>query len=273
MKIINKIVSRVEERVRGLRPDRFIAQFCAGPVVIANSIPKGGTHLLTRCLSLFPRFAYTGIHYTRGVPDRDAVSSLLDRTGANRFSAAHLWWSDECAALFRHREVRQILMLRDPRDVAVSGVFFILNRKSHHLHQYFVGLPDMESRMEAYLSGVTDKYSTIGQGLADIKGSFNRYTAWSEEPGTLTIRFEDLVGSKGGGDDTQQANAVQRIAEHIGVALNNSQTTSIAEKIFFSRSVTFRKGAIGQWQEHFTENIDRTFVKHAGDLLHHLGYK
>ena len=68
MNVWNKIHSRIDYRVKSLSPQRIVARF-NGPTIVANSIPKAGTHLLSKCLMGFPQLSYSGFHYSFGTPD------------------------------------------------------------------------------------------------------------------------------------------------------------------------------------------------------------
>lgn len=272
MKILNKIISRVDYRLRALAPTRLAAR-TSGVSVLANSIPKGGTHLLTRCLSLFPRLSYSGIHFKRGSARRDQLESLIRRNGKGRFMAAHLWWSQESSFLLSQYGFKSILMLRDPRDVVISGVFYILKRKDHHLHEYFSTFPDLDSLITAYITGVEASKSSKGIALANINDSFGNYTPWINERYNLLILFEDLVGSRGGGEHSKQIDQIKTIAEHIDQELSREQIDYIATNTYMTRSVTFRKGVSGEWSKYFNKKNKTLFKDLAGQLLITFGYE
>ena len=271
MKIINKYITRIEYKVRGLYQKR-IAGRRKGPRIIANSIPKGGTHLLTRCLSLFPELTYTGTHYTRGQIEANELEFLLKKTGKGRFTAAHLWWSKENLLLLKQYSFKTILMLRDPRDIVVSGVFFILKRKDHHLHEYFFKLPDMDSRIKSYITGVDASKSSKGIKLANIKDSFGNYTPWISEKFNLLVLYEDLIGPKGGSRVDKQIEQVQRISNHLEQPLSPDEVIYVAQKTFSSKSVTFRKGVSGAWSDFFNKGHIKQFNDLAGQILIDFGY-
>jgi len=75
MRIGNRIYSRLVDRAKSLKPRRLFSRI-NGITVIANSIPKGGTHVLTRCLSLFPSLSYSFINYTKGVPGVKVIEKI-----------------------------------------------------------------------------------------------------------------------------------------------------------------------------------------------------
>ena len=122
----------------------------------------------------------------------DQLKFLIKKTGKGRFTAAHLWWSEDCSILLKQHSFKTILMLRDPRDIVVSGVFFILNNKDHHLYEYFSSLQDMHAQITAYIIGVDASKSSKGIALANINDSFGNYTPWINERYNLAVRVRGL---------------------------------------------------------------------------------
>ncbi|HHZ88053.1 MAG TPA: hypothetical protein EYM99_10240 [Alphaproteobacteria bacterium] len=272
MKVGKRIYTRLVDRSRALTPHRLYARL-NGPTIIANSIPKGGTHVLTRCLSLFPDLSYSFIHYTKGNPDLLAIQNVLGKTGKGRFSAAHLWWNEPCAKLFAQKAVRSIVMVRDPRDLIISGIHYILKRKSHHWHRYFNSLPNFDAQILAYIEGVDASHSDASMALNNIQSSFDHYLAWDQEPFNILIKFEDLIGPNGGGEASLQLEQVRKISQHLNFDLSDHVLQRIAHNTFYSKSVTFRKGSAGEWQKHFNDEHKDAFKNTAPELLTSLGYE
>ena len=272
MKAINRIIARIEYRVRRLSPRR-IAGRLKGPRILANSIPKAGTHLLMRCLILFPEITYTGIHYTKGTADRDQLEGVLRNTGKGCFSAAHLCWSEDCSMLLKEYAFKTILMVRDPRDVVISGVYFVMQRKKHHLHEYFCRLPDMNARVTAFIGGVDASESSRGVELENVGDNFGKYVRWIDETYNLLVLYERLIGSNGGGDSATQIEEIRRISKHLDQPLSPEQIASVARKTFSPRSLTFRKGLWGQWTRYFNEDHKKAFKDLAGHFLITFGYE
>ena len=266
MKKWNKIHTRIDFRVRSLSPRRISSRF-NGPTVIANGIPKSGTHLAVKCLTMFPSLSYSGLHYTAGAVDIKSMKLHLRRTGKGRFMAAHLYWSQECASLLEEKGVKNILIIRDPRDIIVSNIFFTLRKKSLGWHEYFSELPDMDARVRTFIEGLSgDRY------LASIRQHFDLYVPWVDRSGSLLVRFEDLIGPNGGGDAAAQRETIAKIARHIGQPLDDGEVERIALNTFSTKSVTFRKGSIGGWKEHFSRENSDLFDKLHGEYFSRFGY-
>ncbi len=92
-------------------------------------------------------------------------------------------------------------------------------------------------------------------------------------PYALTVRFEDLVGSNGGGDDAKQLATVKAIAKHVSIELSEERAQEIATNLFGITKNTFRKGQIGAWKEEFTPEHKKLFKQYGGELLIKLSYK
>lgn len=99
------------------------------------------------------------------------------------------------------------------------------------------------------------------------------YLEWMKETCCLTIRFEGLIGSRGGGDDEIQHQTVSSIVSHLDVKLSDEVIHEIADNTFFPKSSTFRKGEIGDWKNHFTDEHKHLFKKTAGKALIKMGYE
>jgi len=96
---------------------------------------------------------------------------------------------------------------------------------------------------------------------------------WLDEPSCLTIRFEDLIGSAGGGSDKKQIQTVASIVKYLGINLSDKVIEEIAAKTFYPGARTFRKGQIGDWRNYFTEEHKQAFKEVKGDILIRLGYE
>ncbi len=241
-----------------------------GPRVLSNSVPKAGSHLLLRCLELMPGLIYTRAHLDWHMP-LDAVRAALDDVRPGEFATAHLPYTPEVDRLLQQRQMRHLLIIRDPRDIVVSHVHWVTYRYTQgRFHPYFRSLPDDAARLMASIQGTP----TLPQGdrLEDIGTRVRAYLAWVER-GALLVRFEDLVGPAGGGTREAQHTTIRRIADYLGLPLSDAQVRAIAARLYNRRAPTFRRGHIGDWRNHFSEAHKAAFKAVAGDLLIALGYE
>ncbi len=82
-----------------------------------------------------------------------------------------------------------------------------------------------------------------------------------------------MIGSAGGGSDEKQLENVRAITNYLGIDISEEQIIRVTKEIFFKNSTTFRKGQIGDWQNHFTDEHKRAFKEVAGEALINLGYE
>ena len=268
----HKILGIISQKINQLTPQRIVSKF-NGVKILINGIPKGGTHLVIRCLSLIPMLSYTGIHITKGNLTTAELQNILNKNCQGRFTAVHLWWSKEAAQLLNTFNFKTILILRDPRDIVVSKACFIPTSKKHHLNDYFRSLPDLDARITACIVGVDACYSKKERELLNIREVFVLYTPWIKDPNNLTIKFEDLIGSKGGGNDKIQRHTILKIATHLQLTLTGKEIDEICNKSYYKKSVTFRRGQIGDWKNHFNYSHKKAFKEIAGQTLIDLGYE
>ena len=111
-------------------------------------------------------------------------------------------------------------------------------------------------------------------GLGTLVSSMQTYAGWLDDPDCLIVKFEDLVGSQGGGSDERQTAAVASIAQHVGLALDDADVQAVAGQVFNRGAQTFRKGAIGDWRNHFSAEHITAFEETGGqELLQTYGYR
>ena len=244
-----------------------------GAKVLINSRAKSGTFLLRRTLSLLPNFAprwsYHGL-----VADTPQLERKIQKIRSGQYVSGHLYWSQELIDLLVASNVRTLFIIRDLRDVAVSLANYLTYKNVHHrLHPYFKSLPSDDERLMAAIVGIPGTLLKDGQREKSIGESGTAFAPWLSEPNCLAVRFEDMIGSAGGGSDRKQLENLNAIVNYLGINLSQEEIIQIAKKIFFKRSTTFRKGQIGDWQNHFTDDHKRVFKEVAGEALITLGYE
>jgi hypothetical protein len=244
------------------------------PAVLANSVPKAGTHLLLKSLSLFPSLSMSGVHVDMRL-DPHALKRTLRTVRSGCVVTAHLGGFKRYVRAVKASGFKTFLIIRDPRDVAVSAVPYILRTTHHHLHEYFrSSLPDDHERLMAVIRGVpqcVDEHRRVGR--RDIAEYYRIFMLWFGERVNCVVRFESLVGPRGGGAHALQIVEIERMAAHLGIDLSDGETAQIADAIFDPRVATFRQGCIGDWRNHFTEEHKIAFKQVAGRLLIELGYE
>ncbi|MGN6378218.1 MAG: sulfotransferase domain-containing protein [Gaiellales bacterium] len=256
------------------------------PRVIANGIPKGGTHLLTTLLEAYPKMRFSGRTDTlsnyRTTPmsrptfdhsdvDWQRLRQTLDRVPQGQFLMAHFPHAPGLGELMREMGFRHVLIIRDPRDVAVSDAAYMTSYHRHTHHEHFAALPDRDAAIMQVITGFRNPDGTVA--LESIGERAANYAAWLDDPDIMVCRFEDLVGSGGGGNGEAQLEVVESVARHIQRPLSDTQLHSVADRVWSPRSHTFRSGRIGGWRDVLTDEHRAAVKDVAGDLLVRLGYE
>jgi len=260
---------------------------------IINSLPKAGTHLVGKVMRLFPGVRFAGVEIDNSTAEQFALRSAADAAVSigvdwpiplsaeavraalraipkGRFAAWHAPYSADLDTLLSQIRMKSLLILRDPRDVAVSHARFLATNETHFLYRRYRTLSPDEQLM-ASITGLEPSASGES-GLLDIGTRCRSVGAWSRQPYNYTTTFEKLVGPQGGGAREAQLAEIARIADHIGLLHPRPLLNWIAERVF-GGTRTFHKGAIGGWPEHFTAEHKRAFKEVAGPILIEWGYE
>lgn len=233
-----------------------------------NSIPKSGTNLIGNTLYQFPylrrRIAKTirPLYYS----DKEAYQKVK-RTNSGQYSFSHLKYNDDLYSIITKKNIKVLFMIRDPRDIAVSHFKYVTNiDKDHKSHHFFNDLPNDKIRLMKVITGEKGFVEPINTVLED-------YLPWLSKKGCLTIKFENLIGQKGGGDAELQLQLVKEIADFLEITLKNNQLNKIIDKIYSLNSPTFSTGQIGKWREYFTDSHIQEFKNSTSDMLFKYGYE
>lgn len=255
------------------RSPREIARLRSSPAIFVNSIPKAGTNLLGRVAAnlppMVPRWRYHIGPYAYGAEEQ------VRYVRRGQVATAHAKWSSRAqTALDANPAVVAYLMVRDPRDIAVSNALFIGGKATkHRLHEYYSSLPSDEERILASVLGIpSSKLQGAGPSLP-LAEHFRGFTRWLSDSRYLLVRFEDLIGEAGGGSERRQRDTVARIGAHAGLALSPEEVKRVADSAFSQEVWTYRKGQIGDWRNYLTPAVEAAFKEATGEVLVSLGYE
>jgi hypothetical protein len=160
-------------------------------------------------------------------------------------------------------------MLRDPRDVVVSHVYYITEMEPGHIHHryYTEQLKSFDERLLVSILGLPES----GIEFPDIASRFQPFMGWIDRPEILALRFEEFAREQSAGVRRALEHAVER-----GFPLKVSPeqaVTRVLQRLNPGRSPTFRRGKSGGWREVFTPQHKQVFKAVAGELLVQLGYE
>jgi hypothetical protein len=275
--ILRTAVYQTEKSIQSLRFAATQAPGQGWPILLGISFPKSGTHLLDQILLGFSKFVpfslrlhsfyaeYDGDTGRKHNPDE--ANRWLDSLKPRDVASAHLFARPAVLSRVCTNAFIPYFIFRDPRDVAVSHVFYVTEMEPTHVHHnYYLSLPDFDSRLRVSIMG------RPGEAIEfpDIAGRFEPYLGWLDQPGVMKIHFEDLVRDR--------RDALAKIKDHFltRVPLNtpaNQLLDGLEQAINPDRSPTFRSGKTGEWKNYFSEEHKALFKKSAGELLIKLGYE
>jgi len=126
-------------------------------------------------------------------------------------------------------------------------------------HKTLASFPTDEDRYIAVIAGLFGKDATPHAPIFPLSHLFERYEGWLTEPNVLVLKYEDIVGPKGGGDQSEQLAAYRRLSDHIGLAISDGELAAMIDGIYSEGGAYFVKGQRGQWRDVFTPRVHNVF--------------
>ena len=279
--------------------------------VLVNSMPKSGTNLLANIIDLcgyrnvntvkkwqrlligppnslshegvrntpFWRFYHFGgwnhpnnsVLIGVGSPiqvSADLFQKWLESVPDGYYILGHLPWLPLTNQILDKMGYKHTLIIRDPRDILISMLHHVL-KPTHALDKDFNFLSEEARLLMTIEGGILPK---SGRQFYGVLPAMKNVLAWQQSEQILMVRFEDLIGEKGGGSKELQLSTVGKIRSFLGFPIDDTITRRICDRAFDNKSPTFRKGQIGGWKEELSPEHLRLFNNKCGDLLHRLGY-
>lgn len=206
------------------------------------------------------RSSAAGIDYERALHNfKAAIYAIPDGYIAHR----HIHPDAELLKIIRGTGLKPIFIYRDPRDCLVSAV-----------HYAFKGKPEHISKVLNDLS-VEDALFTLLEGRGSFipfDRWFDAYRNWLDVPEAIILRFEDIIGGRGGGSDILQKECLERALKELGIQVPRQIFEAALSKAFNPRAGTFRSGQIGGWQRSLNKAVLQNFETKAGYLLTNWNY-
>lgn len=244
--------------------------------LMANSIPKSGTHLLVQILETVPRIRNYDTFIASIPPVRyrkrsqGSVLRRIRRVGEGELVSAHLHHHDAFRQALRAQDCLMIFIYRDPRDVVVSEAQYLTYMNPwHRVHRYFAyELGTDKERLMCAIRGIPP--AAVPYRYPDVRERLAPYLPWLRCSEVCAVRFEDIMTPRRG-------MALERVAGFIrgrsGLEMEVDQLIEAMDRnIGPRRSRTFRAGRVGDWRTAFDESHRRAFQELGGGLLSELGY-
>lgn len=166
-------------------------------------------------------------------------------------------------------------MIRDPRDVIVSGYFYHLWTKESWVH---IQHPEWGMTYQEKMNLVSKDEGLMFEMKNMGASTTARMKKWNySDPRILEVRYEDLIEDPDG--------VFSKMLRHWGVTDENFEECLEITRAHHMTRETGRKigevqlgshmrnGLPGQWKEHFTPDHKAYFKENFGDILIVLGYE
>lgn len=161
----------------GLSPSKLRAKVAGrnrdAPRVLTVTMPKSGTNLLQRILILHPHLSRAWLP-TLGRRNEKLWSDtrkLLGNIGPGKIVSSHFDYSIDLADLVQSElKYKVLLMVRDPRDVVVSAIYYIQSWPGHPYKQLIANMKNDKERLLAVINGYG--------GIRPISQEILRFSGW-----------------------------------------------------------------------------------------------
>ena len=233
------------------------------------SIPKSGTHQIKKLIGLL-------IENTQRIPlvkEKDYFVRLypdkLQQVNGPIYHAGHHLGIEENRKLALSYDLKIILNIRDPRNQVVS---FARERRNQLPGLTINGVITLMIQNPGfYWENNSGWFHPVVATIKSLNDFYDLYLDWCSYPNVYMVKFENLVGPKGGGSIKRQLEEIKKIADFLKVDLDRNAITKISRQVW-SGTATF-SGQTSNWKNYFTEDHERLFKEVAGQLLINLGYE
>lgn len=179
-------------------------------------------------------------------------------------------------AAFLTRKVRGFRIVRDPRDVVISGAHYHAKSKEAWLHEpkpFFDGktyaemINGFDAMADRYLFEMENVAADTIAGMTDAKG--DKVQMQFLEQNFLTVKYEKLV-------EDEALVEFKKICRHLKLPIRKSAPAFLAHSLFANKDAVGRHGRSGkkqQWKTVFDQKLGRAFADRHQRSLEILGYE
>ena len=219
---------------------------------------------------LFVSFPKSGRTWVRVMLDRLGIHVEYSHDGSAHTKQAHL--SDLSADKSSYRELKIILMIRDPRDVAVSGYFQATRRRDVYEESISEFIRDQRHGIEKYI-----RFNQQWLAAKDLPRDFLvlRYEDFHDDPVRELEKIVRFLQIDGIGQESLEA-AVQfgRFENMQAMERSGAMTEQYGEVLSPGNpedpeSFKTRKGRIGGYRGYLSEGD----LRYCNELIENLDYR
>lgn len=239
---------------------------CFYPVIV-NSVPKAGTNLAVGILSASRFFSKTwNFHLPSEVK---GFETYLEKQKPGQVISLHSQYSTEKRNLYERLNKKMIFVIRDPRDIIVSNVYYIsFMDKSHPAHSILKSANSMEEKFVMAINGF--KLGNESHAFSVAK-SMRRYCPWISKhiPFVHVVRFEDIASRS----LDVRMDAIYSMLSFCGIDDESIKADFESLNYRIGTSRTFRRGLSGSWKNEFTPKVEKLFYEKFWDTMNVFGYE
>ncbi len=189
----------------------------------------------------------------------------------NQYLSGHAAYSEQLDHLVRSKGLKMLQIYRDPRAVLVSWAKYVVEEENswYTFHDFFKAM-DLRKRIRFLIQGG----DINGIYYSSFREVIERSGGWINSDNVVVVKFEDLVGSKGGGSDEIQREAISKILKHVGKELQGNELDKVQTNLF-GGTHTFRGGQIDGWIRDFDEKENLMIINELKgmEVMRYLGYQ
>ncbi len=240
-----------------------------GPKVIVNSLPKCGTNLVDRAILFLPymRRKVGKTIQAWNIEEVNLAIKKINNLKKGQYLTSHVVGNQEIFNTMEKKNIIGIMIIRDPRSKIISHYNYVTHIDTNHrTHEFFKKMNSDSDRIDTLINGKKGICGSIDEEL-------KRYNQWLTRKDILVLKFENLVGEKGGGDNKKQFDSIKKIVNHLKLSVSDYEITNIQVKIFSTKSPTFRKAEKNEWKYIFNENQKNVLKNKIGKWLIDYGYE
>lgn len=203
------------------------------------------------------------------IPSSSFASVLDSLNPTENFFVTHAPFSPEMEKIIKERNSKVFFLIRDPRDWIISVI--------KHPPKSGVDIYGGPIGDEEFLSlALNDKIHHVIEGTTWYYSAgevYDKFLPWMHSSVCCTLRFEALLGPRGGNySKKEQIAELRKIANALHLNVSDEMLLE-AFDASFGKGIIFSKGKAGTWKDYFNEEHKDHFKEMLGDILIELGYE
>ena len=182
---------------------------------------------------------------------------MLEAVKPGHFLPGYFFYSKAGASLLSEMDFKKIIMVRDPRDIAMYRLFAAEKDTTNPWNfLYLQSLPDYSSRLQACLKGfMFNRQDLPAVSKESIYKELSYYRPWTVEPDTLVVRYEDLIiaGTQKGATGSELINldTLAHISDWLGCTWSRAELRNVAARLVDQILVRQAQVKVGSMADQF----------------------